>query len=87
MDYINSFLLLIINKKKSKYIIEFDDGSEWTLSKCLTHANRTSNFINFNLVRSGVKVSKGYYNRLKVRSKIPYIKKKLCFALRSLYLG
>ena len=24
--------------------IEFDDGSEWTLNKCLTHANRTSNF-------------------------------------------
>ena len=31
--------------KKSTYInciIEFDDGSDWTLSKGLTHANRTS---------------------------------------------
>ena len=32
----------------TKIKVEFDDGSEWTLSKCLTHANRTSNFINFN---------------------------------------
>lgn len=26
------------------FLFEFDDGSEWTLCKCLTHANRTSIF-------------------------------------------
>jgi len=31
--FINKFLL-----------IEFDDGSDLTLSKCLTHANRTLSF-------------------------------------------
>lgn len=38
--------------------IEFDDGSEWTLSKCLTHANRTANLIYmlYN-ISSGVQVS------------------------------
>jgi len=29
-----------------KKIDEFGDGSEWTLSKYLTHANRTFNLIN-----------------------------------------
>ena len=28
---------------------EFDDGSEWALSKCLTHANQTHNLINIKL--------------------------------------
>ena len=45
--------------------IEFDDGSEWTLSKCLTHANRTSNFILIDLIRSGVQVSNGCLTALK----------------------
>ena len=26
---------------KCLILIEFDDGSDWTLSKCLTHANWT----------------------------------------------
>jgi len=43
--------------------IEFDDGSEWTLSKCLTHANRTTNF--FNIISSGVQVSKYKLTALK----------------------
>jgi len=51
-------------KKETIYVIEtitydkieFDDGSEWTLSKCLTHANRTTNFI-LNIISSGVQVS------------------------------
>ena len=65
-----------INKLK---IFEFDDGSEWTLSKCLTHANRTSN--KKKIIRSGVQVSNGYYNRLKVGNKIPYTKKKEIISL------
>ena len=40
-----------------KKIIEFDDGSEWTLSKCLTHANRTATLFK-KLGCSGVQVSK-----------------------------
>jgi hypothetical protein len=32
----------IVDIKKKLYNIEFDDGSDWTLSKCLTHANRTT---------------------------------------------
>ena len=60
---IKSILRIILNI----IYIEFDDGSDWTLSKCLTHANRTSNFIRNNLVRSGVQVSKRYYGYLGVR--------------------
>ena len=26
------------------YLSEFDDGSDWTLSKCLTHANHTVSY-------------------------------------------
>ena len=63
---------LINDKFIKKYIVEFDDGSDWTLSKCLTHANRTSNSIFINIVRSGVQVSNGLLDHLKVRSKIPY---------------
>ena len=50
---------------------EFDDGSEWTLFKCLTHANRTSNLIYklMYFIRSGVQVSKIYFGYLKVRYK------------------
>ena len=44
-----------IDKLQKVYAInqfdEFDDGSEWTLSKCLTHANRTSNLIR-NIIES-----------------------------------
>jgi len=36
---------------------EFGDGSEWTLSKCLTHANRTTIFLK-KYDSSGVQVSK-----------------------------
>ena len=50
------------------FLFEFDDGSEWTLCKCLTHANRTSifNFLNY-LYWSGVQVSNWYYGYLGVR--------------------
>ena len=41
---------------KLKNIDEFGDGSDWTLSKCLTHANRTFNLMN-NFIKSGVQVS------------------------------
>ena len=37
-------------------LIEFSDGSDRTLFKCLTHANRTFNLIN-NFIKSGVQVS------------------------------
>ena len=50
------------------YKIEFDDGSEWTLSKCLTHANRTTNLIIYYLyknISSGVQVSKDRLAALK----------------------
>nr|YP_009992179.1 hypothetical protein JR157_mgp06 [Trichoderma lixii]QNN85688.1 hypothetical protein [Trichoderma lixii]UBK11673.1 hypothetical protein [Trichoderma harzianum] len=30
-----------VNKFYIKLIVEFGDGSDWMLSKCLTHANRT----------------------------------------------
>lgn len=30
---------------KKKRIVELGDGSEWMLSKCLTHANRTVNLM------------------------------------------
>lgn len=36
---------------------EFDDGSDWTLSKYLTHANRTTIYKN-KMSSSGVQVSK-----------------------------
>ena len=38
--------LAYIGSYDIKYIDEFGDGSEWTLSKYLTHANRTFNLIN-----------------------------------------
>ena len=43
---------------------EFGDGSDWTLSKCLTHANRTFNLMN-NLIKSGEQVSKDIQPTLK----------------------
>ena len=51
MCYVKNFLDIIGRGKD-----EFGDGSEWTLSKCLTHANRTFNLI-FNFFKSGVQVS------------------------------
>jgi len=62
-------LLMIMKKKLSLIIYEFDDGSEWMLSKCLTHANWTSNFNNNFLIRSGVQVSIRYFGYLRVRKK------------------
>lgn len=41
--------------------VEFDDGSDWTLSKGLTHANRTMFYVKL----VGVKVSILYYCSLK----------------------
>ena len=35
-------LYILYSNKKYK---EFDDGSNWTLSKYLTHANRTTNYL------------------------------------------
>lgn len=44
-----------------KNLVEFGDSSDWTLSKCLTHANRT-----FNLrIKSGVQVSIRFLAHLK----------------------
>ena len=42
----------IYNKK----LDEFSDGSDRTLFKCLTHANRTFNLM-YNFIKSGVQVS------------------------------
>lgn len=37
---------MIYDKYKKKiFNVEFDDGSDWTLSKCLTHANLTRLYI------------------------------------------
>jgi len=38
--------------RKVQYFVEFGDGSDWTLSKYLTHANRTFN----NLIKVKEKV-------------------------------
>lgn len=35
---------------KCLILIEFDDGSDWTLSKCLTHANWTLTYIRVEVV-------------------------------------
>ena len=48
-----------------KKIIEFDDGSDWTLSKGLTHANRTMFFY---VKWVGVKVSMLHYCCLKEKN-------------------
>jgi len=36
---ISDIWIVLYQKKKVK--VEFGDGSDWMLSKCLTHANRT----------------------------------------------
>lgn len=36
---------MLLYIKNKKFFFEFDDGSDWTLSKYLTHANRTTLFI------------------------------------------
>ena len=64
-------------------IIEFDDGSEWTLSKCLTHANRTFDLLKNRKWCTGELMAISY---LKVREINPlYIMimtKRIVFALR-----
>ena len=40
-----------------KYMGEFGDGSDWTLSKCLTHANRTFNYIKNNSSTEDAKIT------------------------------
>jgi hypothetical protein len=47
-DISSNLIRVHINKKLKK--VEFDDGSEWTLYKCLTHANRTSKNKNLEVV-------------------------------------
>ena len=79
-------IYLYILLMKLDFFIEFDDGSDWTLSKGLTHANRTSfscytvwcgKALNHNLgVARKMKWCKGeyiiFFGYLKVRKKIPY---------------
>ena len=43
-------IVLFVSNINLYHLIEFDDGSELTLSKCLTHANRTSNLISYNML-------------------------------------
>jgi hypothetical protein len=48
-------IILLTSYNIKFYLSEFDDGSDWALSKCLTHANRT---VYYYLIWSGVQVSK-----------------------------